>query len=406
MKGKGSHTSRRLNDRLIKSLKKPGTYTDGQGLYLRVFPNNRKLWINRITVRKKRRDFGLGSYPAVSLHEARERAADNLKQARAGFDPRHKSCAASVPSFRDLALEVAANRKGGWKNAKHSKQWLSSLERHVFAKLGDLPVNQVDSALVLSTLAPIWQRKPETARRLRQRIFLILDWAATKKWRDPNNWVLKKEVSTALGQNNRKPKHFKALDYDQVPDFLLRLHGMPYSEITKAALEFLILTACRTNEVINARWDEIDLTKRLWTIPAERMKKGEIHRVPLSSRCIEILMNVRELFPHSDFIFPGQEADRPISNMALLMILRRMKVNATVHGFRSSFRDFASEETGAPHHVCEMALAHAITNQAEKAYRRGELLEKRRELMETWCEFVTLGAKPQALKSSSPLQLQ
>ena len=253
--------------------------------------------------------------------------------------------------------------------------------------LGDLRVDHIDTPAVLKALAPIWLTKPETARRVRQRIGTVLDWAKAAGHRSGDNPV--EGVLKGLPKQTDRDTHHAALPYAQVSSFLERLRSCGASESARLAFELLILTATRTGEVLGATWSEIDLERGLWIIPAKRMKAGREHRVPLAPRCIEILSRAKELAGVSDYVFPSRSPTKPLSNMVLLMTLRRMRIDVTAHGFRSAFRDWASEQTSYPREVCEKALAHTIPNKTEAAYRRGDLLEKRRELMVTWSRFAT-----------------
>jgi integrase len=274
-----------------------------------------------------------------------------------------------------------------WKNKKHSAQWIGTLAAYAFPVLGDRRVNQIDTPEVLRVLSPIWLTKPETARRVKQRIGVVLAWAKAAGFRAGDNPV--DGVSKGLPRQPDRKTHHAALAYCSVADFIRRLRPGAAADSARLAFEFLILTAARTGEVLGARWAEIDFEAATWTIPASRMKAGREHRVPLGQRCMSILYRTRHLSTGSEFVFPGRSPGKPMSNMIFLMTLRRMRVDATAHGFRSAFRDWAAERTNFPREVCEMALAHTIKNKVEAAYRRGDLLEKRRQLMEAWEAFVT-----------------
>jgi integrase len=291
-----------------------------------------------------------------------------------------------VPTFREAAEQVYAEHKASWKNRKHTQQWLNTLQQYAFPLIGSRSVDQIDTPHVLRVLSPIWLTKRETARRVRQRVGTVLDWAKAAGYRAGDNPVV--GVSKGLPKQGGRNDHHSALPYAQVPRFLLKLRAGDSSEIVRLAFEFLILTASRTSEVLGATWSEFDWAGRVWTIPAERMKAGRPHRVPLTPRMIEILVRVKEIGGNSAYVFPGRGGTRPLSNMVFLMALRRMKLDITAHGFRSSFRDWAAEQTSYPREVCEMALAHAVENRVEAAYRRGDLFEKRRALMEQWSAFA------------------
>jgi integrase len=329
---------------------------------------------------------GLGSYPDVSLAAARERASQYRAIARQGGDPfaeRDKSKIV-VPSFEEAARKVHAVHKAGWKNAKHAAQWLSTLETYAFPFFGSLPVSQVDTHHVMDALTPIWLTKPETARRTRQRIGLVLDWAKAKKYRSGENPC--EHIERVLPEQSDSVKHHEALSYEGLPDLMVELRAASASQAIKLAFELLILTATRTEEVLGATWSEIDLGKRQWVIPEPRMKAGVEHSVPLSPRCIEILEEARKLGGKT-YVFPTPGADAPLSDMAMLMLLRRMGKAFTVHGFRSTFRDWAAEKTNSPRQVCEMALAHTVKG-VEGDYLHSKLFDKRRKLMEAWASYA------------------
>jgi integrase len=389
MKPTGQHPHNRLSATKVRALKEPGRYADGNGLYLVVDPSGAKRWMLRTVVHGKRRDIGLGGLSLVSLAEARERAIEYRKTARRGGDPlkERRASQRSIPTFEEAARTVHADRSSAWKNKKHRDQWINTLETYAFPALATLRVDQIDTPDILNVLAPIWQRKPETARRIRQRMGVVFDWAKAAGFRAGDNPV--EGVTKGLSKQSKHVVHHAALPYSQVPQFVTDLRESDANEITKLAFEFLILTAARTGEVIGAVTDEIDTENALWTIPGERTKTGRSHRVPLSPRCLEILDSANELSDGSEYVFPGSKVGKSLSNVAILMTLRRMDVGVTVHGFRSSFRDWASERTHFSREVCELALAHVIKDKTEAAYRRGDLLEKRRELMETWGTFVT-----------------
>ncbi len=388
MKSKGSHPERALNALAIKSLAKPGRYADGNGLYLVVDPQGSKRWMLRTVVQGRRRDIGLGSTALISLSEAREAAAGMRRAARTGGDPLadRRASRAVVPTFAEAARTVHGDHRSAWRNPKHAAQWLSTLKTYAFPLIGERPVDQLTTADVLRVLSPIWLTKAETARRVRQRMGAVLDWAKAAGFRSGDNPV--QGVGKGLPRQTDKPDHHEALPFGDVAAFLDRLAASKASDTVKGALELLILTACRTGEVVNARWSEVNLDAAVWIVPAERMKAGREHRVPLSARAVELLRNA-ETERTGEFVFPGRSSRAPLSNMALLMHLRRMGETATAHGFRSAFRDWASERTNFPREVCEMALAHVIRDKTEAAYRRGDLFEKRAQLMEAWSQFAT-----------------
>jgi integrase len=392
-----ARTLNRLPAVTVASRKKPGYYADGGNLYLRVAPGGSKGWIFRFTIGGRTRDAGLGSYPAVSLVEAREEADKCRRQVAAGIDPiearnaQHAALrveAAQAMTFEQCAKAYIASHEAGWKNDKHRAQWRSTLATYVNPVVGALPVKAIDTGLVMAILEPIWTAKPETASRVRGRIEVILSWAKVRGYRDgenPAQWRGHLDHLLPAKSKVRKVMHHSALPYADMPKFIRLLREQ--SSHSARALEFLILTASRTSEALGVVWSEIDLQRRLWTIPADRMKAGKEHRVPLSGRAREILSEMAEA-RHSDFVFPGTKLGRPLSQMALAMLLRRMGYgHVTVHGFRSTFRDWAAECTAFPGEAAEMALAHAVSDAVEAAYRRGDMLEQRRNLMQAWAEY-------------------
>jgi integrase len=371
----------------INKLDTPGRYADGNGLYLVVDESGAKRWMLRTIVHGKRRDMGLGSLQLVPLAEARKRAAKYRLIARDGEDPilQRREERRTVPTFKEAATTVHTHRATDWKNEKHRAQWLSTLETYAFPEIGGKQVSRINSADVLRVLSPIWTAKPETARRVRQRISTVLDWAKAAGHRAGDNPV--DAALEGLPKQTDRVEHHDALPFADVPDFLPKLHASGAEDVTKLAFEFLILTAARTGEVIGATWSEIDTKAKTWTIPKARMKAKREHRVPLSARCIEILEAAAEL-GGNPYVFPGRDADVPLSNMVFLMTLRRMGYDVTAHGFRSAFRDWAAERTTFPREVCELALAHVNKDQVEAAYLRSDLFEQRRALMGQWATFA------------------
>ncbi|MBT3786780.1 MAG: tyrosine-type recombinase/integrase [Alphaproteobacteria bacterium] len=386
----------RLSARAVSTLAKQGLHADGGGLYLQVSRFDTKSWIFRFTLNKKTRDMGLGPLHTISLAEAREEALQCRKMVRDGIDPigvrrellaKRLNQASSFITFRQCAEAYISSHSAAWKNVKHSTQWHNTLNTYVYPVFGDLSVQSIDVGLVLKVLEPIWQTKTETASRVRGRIESVLDWAATRKYRkgeNPARW--KGHLDKLLPQKSKiqKVKHHEALPYADINPFLVRLRLQ--NGISAFGLEFLILTATRTSEVMKASWSEIDLDAKVWTIPADRMKSGKEHRVPLSLRAIELLGEVGK-FQTGEFVFPGQKPKSSLSNMAFLQLLKRMGERVTAHGFRSTFRDWAAEQTMHSREVVEMALAHAIGNKVEEAYRRGDLFEKRKRLMVDWAVY-------------------
>ncbi|WP_040573339.1 tyrosine-type recombinase/integrase [Methylocystis rosea] len=389
MPKQGKHPEKALSALKIRSLREPGRYADGNGLYLVVDPSGAKRWMLRTVVQGRRRDIGLGGTSLVSLAEAREKALSYRKRAREGGDPlaEKRRVEAKPPTFSEAAGRVFDEHFPSWKNSKHASQWMNTLRQYAFPSIGDMPINEVDSPHVLRVLSPIWLSKPETARRVRQRIGTVLSWAKAAGYRTGDNPV--EGVAKGLPKQRDRNEHHAAMPFAEVPAFVARLQGAAdQGEITRLAIEFLILTAARTGEVLGAKWREIDKPGHVWTIPADRMKAGRAHRVPLSSRCLDILERARLLSAGSEFIFPGRTIARPMSNMVFNMMLRRMDVPFTVHGFRSSFRDWAAERTSYSREICEMALAHTVSNKVEAAYRRTDLFDRRRDLMESWSQLL------------------
>jgi integrase len=389
----------------IAKEKGPKVLHDGGGLYLRVTATGTKSWVFRFQIGGKRRDMGLGAYPDISLAEARRRAADHRKQHQDGVDPLDARVAgrqaqrvaeAKGRTFREAAEEFVTRNESAWRNAKHRQQWRSTLTTYVYPTLGEMPVAAIDPGLVVQVLDPIWSEKPETAGRVRGRIEAVLDAATVRGYREgPNPAQWKGNLAHILPARSkvREVEHHAALPFDKLPAFIAELRHR--AGMAARALEFAILTAARTGEVLGATWAEVDLDNKVWTIPATRMKAKREHRVPLSSSAVALLHGVRPLAvmrngePAPDApIFPGPRRALPMSNMVMLMLLRRMKRDdLTTHGFRSSFSDWAAERTAYPREVVEMALAHAIESKVEAAYRRGDLFEKRRQLMEAWATF-------------------
>lgn len=375
----------------VKAAKLPGRYSDGQGLMLQVKPSGARSWVVRVQVNGKRRDFGLGSANDITLSEARESAAATRKLFRAGNDPvaakrASQAASAAIPSFREAAERAHADQKSGWRNLKHQAQWLSSLEAYAFPSLGQLRVDEVDAAMIGAALTPIWLSKPETARRVRQRITAVLDWAHGKGLRASE--APTRSIGKLLPRQPKRDGHFAAMPYSELASFMEALTAR--DTMGRLALRFLILTACRSGEVRGATWDEIDLSKNEWTIPAGRMKAGKAHIVPLSKAAVNVLTKVESLrtTAGNQHIFPGLRG-KQLSDMTLTKVLRSAEpTNATVHGFRSSFRDWAAECTQISGEVVEAALAHTNSNRVEAAYRRTNYLEKRRPLMERWAEYV------------------
>ena len=365
---------------------------DGGGLYLVVDPSGARRWIVRVVVKgqknKKgaplRTDFGLGGADVVTLNQARERALEYRRMAKQGLNPRFNA-QREIPTFAEIAQQVHIDRMPTWKNAKHGQQWINTLRDYAFPKIGRMPVDSIGQPEVLMCLSPIWTEKHETAKRLAQRIKIVLDVAKSKGFRSGENPVTEIKDAQVLPKVKAKPKHHAAMGWRDAPAFYADLKTR--DAMAAKALMFTCLTGSRTSEVLNVTWDEIDLDAGLWVVPAERMKTDTEHRVPLTGEMLAILEPLQAM--KSQYVFEGQKRHKPLSNMAMLMLLRRMGVEGvTVHGFRSTFRDWASEVANAPREVAEMSLAHKVGSDVERAYARSDLLERRRVLMERWSGFV------------------
>ena len=374
----------------VKNLAEPGRYSDGEGLILKLSGKGKGSWIVRIQADGKRQDFGLGPLSELPLADAREAARALRKEVKAGVDvlAERKKEALVIPTFSDAAKLVHEEHKAAWKNGKHQAQWIKTLETYAFPTLGDKLVSEIEGPAIRDALSPIWLTKPETARRVRQRIGSVLDWACAKGFRETEAPM--RSILRGLPRQPKKQGHLAAMPYPDLPNFLTWLHAR--SSVGRLALEFVILNASRSGEVRGACWNEIDLKKKLWTIPAERMKAGTIHVVPLSEAALDVLKRARAFrSPVSNLVFPGQNPRRQLSDMTLLKILRDKGDDYTVHGFRSSFRDWVAEKTNYPGEVAEAALAHTIANKVEAAYRRTDYLDKRKPLMADWAEFCLNG---------------
>jgi integrase len=404
-KRKGKHPDKALSAVTVRSLTAPGRYPDGNGLYLVVEPSGAKRWVLRTVIKSKRCDIGLGGLSLVSLADARESAARLRRIARTNGDPLadRKKERRDIPTFEQAARQVHQSHSASFRNPRHSAQWIATLVQDVMPVFGGKRVDQVESSDVLRALSAIWLSKPETARRIRQRIKAVFDWARAAGFRSGDNPV--EGITKVLPKQRDSVEHHASLPYAKVSQFVISLRDAGAGTSVKLAFEFLILTAARTGEVLGARWSEFDLDGKTWTIPADRMKAGRAHRVPLSTRCVEILTAAKNIGANEDlfaalaipgkgadgdYVFPGQTSTKPLSNMCFHMCLRRMSQNGiTPHGFRSSFRNWAAEKTNFPREVCEMALAHTLKDKTEAAYNRTDLFERRGDLMSAWSDFVT-----------------
>src|SRR5215831_6621472 len=384
----------------LKSLdverKPPGLHPDGKGLYLQVAPGGGRSWLFRYSLHGKEHRIGLGSVSAVPLKLARQLATQARQLRATGADPlakkrdqrnAHIVAEAKATTFRECAESYIAAHEAGWRNPKHRQQWRSTLEQYCFPIMGALPVEEIDTGTVLKVLEPIWRDKTETASRLRGRIESILDYAKARGYRNgenPAHWRGHLDMLLARPAKIAPHEHHAALPYLEIGSFMSDLRGR--DSTSARCLEFLILTAARTGEVIGAQWSEFDLAAKVWTVPANRMKGGREHRVPLSNRAVEIVRLMQSRC-ENDFVFPGRSGG--LSNMSLLALLRNMGRALTAHGFQSSFRTWAAEQTNFANEVCEEALAHVIGDKVEAAYQRGDLFEKRRRLMEAWAAFCS-----------------
>ena len=368
-----------LTSRKVQTATEPGYYGDGGGLYLQVSNYGTRNWVFRFMIAGRAREMGLGSVNTFTLKEAREEARSCRQLVTRGVDPieerRKKRDLARAATgeamlFKDASQRFLEVHSDGWRNLKHRQQWNNTLRTYAFPTLGTRPVSAIDGSLITEAITPIWTAKPETARRVKQRIERVVQW-------------VKDGMPLPMKGASKRVQHHPAMPYEAVPDFMVRLRAN--ESISARALEFCILTASRTGEVIGATWAEIYLDARIWTVPADRMKSGKEHEVPLSKRAVEILKGLPR---EGAYVFPGARTGKPLSNMAMLELLRGMNGDGyTTHGFRSSFRDWAGEQSSFPREVIEHALAHRIKDKAEAAYARGTLLPKRQKLMEAWSAY-------------------
>ncbi|MDE0422423.1 MAG: tyrosine-type recombinase/integrase [Gammaproteobacteria bacterium] len=380
---------RSLTAAAARGAKKPGLYRADPTLYLRVAPGGSKQWIQRIVIKGRRRDIGLGAFPVVGLTEARDRAFENRRLVRNGGDPLAERRAVA-PTFRDATRRTFEANRARWRNGKHTASWLQTLERHAYPVLAELPVDTIGREEVLKVLTPIWSTRQETARRVRQRIRTVLGWAMAHGYVHTN--AAGEAIDGALPSMPAVKRHYRALPYRDVAAALETVKAGRASDAAKLCFRFTVLTAARSGEARGATWGEIDLDAQEWRIPPERMKAGSEHRVPLSGAALDALEKARTLDDGSGLAFPSpSRPGRQLSDMALTKVLRDVGLaeRATVHGFRTSFRTWAAERTNAEHAVMELSLAHAVGNAVEQAYARSDLLAKRRRLMEQWAGYIT-----------------
>jgi len=407
-------TERRLSARRVATITEPGMHADGGGLYLRVTASGTRGWIYRYQVAGRRRDMGLGRFGDVSLAQARELAAGARRQVLEGLDPIEARAAVRVaeprpvvPTFAEAATQCIAALDAGWRSRKHAAQWTATLATYAYPVIGGRPVDAVTVQDVMNILTPIWASKPETASRVRGRIEKVLDYARAMDWRDgenPARW--RGRLDCLLPRRSRvcPVRHRPSVPYDQVPMLWQRLQVT--NGLAAHVLMFQILTAVRPGEARCALWEDIHLDSGLWTIPGERMKSGAEHRVPLAGPALGLLRAVATLrvsgSPSAALVFPGQRIGRPLSDMAVTEVLRGLDVEAVPHGFRASFRTWAAEGARAPDDICEAALAHTQRDKTVAAYQRGDLFDRRRELMDDWAAFVTSAEPSGAGRPAKP----
>ena len=384
-KPKGRHPDKALSAAFVRTAP-PGRHADGNGLYLYVQPTGTRSWIQRLVIRGRKRELGLGSVALVSLAEAREQALANRKLARTGGDPlAEKRRSVGIPTFAEAARRVVEQKRAGWRSRAQGRDWMLTFERYAFPRVGKVPVSEVTSADMLEILAPIWHEKVATARKLRQRLHAVLEWAVAMEFRIDNPCD---RIGPVLGPQHDVVQHMRALPHGEVAAAIRTARASTVPLAVRLAFEFLVLTAARWGEVRWAEWTEIDRENSVWTVPARRMKSNREHRVPLCGRAVEILDEARSLVGRtSPFLFPNRVGKR-LEEKQLRRMFRKHGIAAVPHGFRSSFRDWAAEETDHPREVIEAALAHVVQNRVEAAYRRTDLFERRRRLMNDWVAYL------------------
>jgi len=376
----------KLTAKFVENVSEAGKYYDQHGLFLHVRPSGAKKWLQRYTFQGRRREIGLGSAKIVSVATARKNAHQNLVLVSEGIDPiEDKKQDSIIPTFEMAARKVYEDNRPSWRNSKHAAQFITTLETYAFPVIGSMSVKEINSSHILRILSPIWVTKAETAKRVRQRLSTVLKYCVAQQWRtdDPADIAIVK----ALPYLKKKVQHRKSISYNDVSDFIETVSKSSAGLSTKLGLEFLILTATRSGEVRNARWNEIKGS--LWIIPEERMKAGIEHRVPLSNRCMEILDEAKNINQGSGFIFEGTKPEKPLSENTFNKLMKELGLEVHAHGFRTSFRTWTQEKTHYPNEVAEAALAHSLKDSAEAAYARSDLLEKRTEMMEAWAQFIS-----------------
>ena len=386
----------------VKALKEPGRYSDERGLHLYISKAGRKSWVLRITIDGHRRDIGLGGSPAVSLARAREKAVDHRAAVAEGRDPLDEKHAPAVPTFREACHAVHEANKPRWRNGRHIASWIQTLQRHAMPTLGNTPLDRIDRGDVLQVLTPIWTTRPETARRVRQRMRTVFRWGMAHGFMETN--PAGEAIDGALPPMPKVKAHLRALPYQEVGSALETVEASQASIPAKLCFQFLILTASRSGEARGAHWNEIDMRAQEWRIPSERMKSGIEHRVPLSRQALELLGEASALWDDDGLVFPSPlKPGSPMSDMTLTKILRStgLAERATVHGFRSSFKNWTLEQTDTPWAVSEAALAHILGNSTEQAYARSDLFERRRALMQLWADYLTGSTSKEAGSAES-----
>ena len=374
-----------LSQRFVDTTEEPGKYFDKNGLFLRVKKGGSKKWVFRYSFNGKRPEMGLGNAKVIKLSKAREKALQALINVKDGLDPISlRRTKTFMPTFEEVALKVYEINRPSWRNEKHAAQFISSLKTYAFPQIGKMKVNAIETSHLLSILTPIWHTKSETALRLRQRLSTVLKYCKAQKWRsdDPAD----RDIIEVLPKQTRRSNHMKSMDYREVGSFLKEMRNSSAGMTTKLALEFLILNSSRSGEVRYATWDEID--EKTWIIPAERMKAKIAHRIPLTERCTEILEEAKRISLGSDYIFYGYKGDKPLSENTFNKLIKELDYDIHTHGFRTSFKIWTQEQTNYPREVAEKQLAHSLSNKAEAAYARSELIEKRQAMLEAWNSYL------------------